>query len=220
LKDGGVNGHGGKLAVVETRITNGCDRRSAVDNSNDLVLIEGQRIRTPRLLLRPWADQDAAAALSVFGDEQVARWLAPAIDQVPDVGSMRALMARWAQQRVAPPSGRWAVEVAESGEVIGALALLPLPPDELDLEIGWQLAPGAWGKGYAAEAGHAVAHYAFASGADEIFAVVRPRNARGAATARRVGMEWVGETDKYYALTLQVYRLRKGDLHLPGPTDL
>jgi len=37
-----------------------------------------------------------------------------------------------------------------------------------------------------------VAHYAFASGADEIFAVVRPRNAQGAATARRVGMEWVG----------------------------
>ncbi len=186
-------------------------------NSNDRVLIEGQRIRTPRLLLRPWADQDAAAALSVFGDEHVARWLAPAVDRVPDVESMRALLARWAQQRVAPPSGRWAVEVAESGEVVGALALLPLPPDELDLEIGWQLAPSAWGKGYAVEAGHAVAHYAFASGADEIFAVVRPRNARGAATARRVGMEWVGETDKYYALTLQVYRLRKGDLHLSGP---
>ena len=54
-----------------------------------------------------------------------------------------------------------------------------------------------------------MAHYAFASGVDEIFAVVRPRNARGAATARRVGMEWVGETDKYYALTLQVYRLRR-----------
>ena len=85
-------------------------------NSNDLVLIEGQRIRTPRLLLRPWADQDAAAALSVFGDEHVARWLAPAVDRVPDVESMRALMARWAQQRVAPPSGRWAVEVAESGK--------------------------------------------------------------------------------------------------------
>jgi hypothetical protein len=46
-----------------------------------------------------------------------------------------------------------------------------------------------------------LAHYAFESGVDEIFAVVRPRNARGAATARRLGsMEWVGETDKYYAL--------------------
>ena len=189
-------------------------------NPHDLVLIEGRRIRTPRLVLRPWEEEDAAAAMAVFGDEHVARWLAPAVGRVVDLESMRALLTRWAGERVASPSGRWAVEVAESGEVIGAVALLPLPPDKLDLEIGWQLAPRAWGNGYAAEAGHAVAHFAFASGADEIFAVVRPRNARGAATAQRVGMEWVGETDKYYALTLQVYRLRKGDLHLPGPAGL
>jgi hypothetical protein len=25
-------------------------------------------------------------------------------------------------------------------------------------------------------------------------------------------MDWVGETDKYFGLTLQVYRLRPGDL--------
>lgn len=185
-------------------------------NPHDLVLIDGQQIRTPRLLLRPWAAEDADAALTVFGDEQVARWLAPAVGRIPDVETMRALLARWAGERVASPSGRWAVEAAASGEVVGAVALLPLPPDEVDLEIGWQLTPGAWGNGFAAEAGHAVAHYAFASGADEIFAVVRPRNARGAATARRIGMEWVGETEKYYALTLQVYRLRKGDLDLRG----
>ena len=43
-------------------------------NPHDLVLIDGQRIRTPRLLLRPWAVEDAATALSVFGDEQVG-WL-------------------------------------------------------------------------------------------------------------------------------------------------
>ena len=188
-------------------------------NPHDLVVIDGQRIRTPRLLLRPWAAEDADAALTVFGDEQVARWLAPAVDRIPDVETMRDTLARWAGERVASPSGRWAVEAAASGEVVGAVALLPLPPDEVDLEIGWQLAPGAWGNGFAAEAGHAVAHYAFASGADELFAVVRPRNARGAATARRIGMEWVGETEKYYALTLQVYRLRKGDLDLRGLAD-
>jgi RimJ/RimL family protein N-acetyltransferase len=191
-----------------------------VTNPDDLVLIDGRRIRTPRLLLRPWAAEDAAAALAVFGDEHVARWLAPAVGRVPDVETMRALLARWAGERVVSPSGRWAVEVAESGQLVGAVALLPLPPDKIDFEVGWQLAPGAWGNGFAAEAGHAVAHYAFESGVDEIFAVVRPRNARGAATARRLGMEWVGETDKYYALTLQVYRLRKGDLHLQRPAGL
>ena len=45
--------------------------------------------------------------------------------------------------------------------------------------------------------------------------VVRTQNGRGAATAQRVGMEWVGETEKYYDLRLQVYRLRKGELDVP-----
>lgn len=50
------------------------------------------------------------------------------------------------------------------------------------------------------------------SGLDELFAVVRPKNTRGAATAKRIGMEWVGETEKYHDLRLQVYRVRAGDL--------
>jgi RimJ/RimL family protein N-acetyltransferase len=46
---------------------------------------------------------------------------------------------------------------------------------------------------------------------DEVFAVARPHNKRAIATAGRLGMEWVGETDKYYDLNLQVYRLRAAD---------
>ena len=48
-------------------------------------------------------------------------------------------------------------------------------------------------------------------GIDELLAVVRPANRRAEATVRRLGMEWVGETDKYYDLRLQVYRLRPAD---------
>ena len=92
-----------------------------------------------------------------------------------------------------------------------------------DLELGYQLAPWAWGHGFAAEAGHALAHYAFNNGEEEVFAVVRPRNERGVRAARRIGMEWVGETDKYYDLRLQVFRLRKADLDTsalePGPVE-
>lgn len=78
--------------------------------------------------------------------------------------------------------------------------------------VAWHLAKQHWGHGHATEAGHAVAHHAFLRGEDEIFAVVRPNNKRAAATAQRAGMEWVGETSKYYGLRLNVYRLRSGDL--------
>ncbi|MET4927460.1 GNAT family N-acetyltransferase [Streptomyces sp. PSRA5] len=186
------------------------------------VIIEGFRISTPRLTLRPWAPDDAAAALPVYGEHEVSRWLAPALEPVSDLAAMETLIERWMAESATlePPQGRWAVSLRETGQLVGGVALLPLPPFGSDLEIGWQLAPDVWGQGLAAEAGHAVAHRAFESeaGVEELFAVVRPRNSRGAATARRVGMEWVGETEKYYNLSLQVYRLRKGDLDASGPT--
>jgi hypothetical protein len=31
-------------------------------------------------------------------------------------------------------------------------------------------------------------------------------------------MEWVGEADKYYGLTLQIYRLTAADLDYPEPS--
>lgn len=181
--------------------------------------IDGSRIQTARLVLRRWRLEDAKAALAVYGTDEVARWLAPAMARARDESAMRTVLRDWIAEcsGMQEPQGRWAVELASTGEIIGGSAVLPLPPDGLDLEIGWQLAPAHWGRGLASEAGHAVAHYAFSHGIDEVFAVVRTRNVRGIATARRVGMEWVGETDKYYRLPLQVYRLRQGDLDMPAP---
>ena len=174
---------------------------------------------TERLRLRPWTGDDADAALAIFGQWEVARWLTPAIPRVADRNEMRQLLARWITEHDESglPLGHWAIEIRDSGVVIGSVSLLPLPPGRTDLEIGWQINPPAWGHGYGAEAGHAVAHQAFLNGVSEVFAVVRLGNTRGVATARRVGMEWVGETDKYYGLTLQVYRLTAADLDCPEP---
>jgi RimJ/RimL family protein N-acetyltransferase len=173
-------------------------------------------ISTPRLTLRPWSVDDAGAALRVYGAADVARWLTPAMGRIPDEAAMREVLEQWLAEDAEAPQGRWAVELTGTGEVVGGVAVLTLPPEGDDLEIAWQLAPVAWGRGIAAEAGHAVARHAFAAGVDELFAVVRPQNARGAATAQRVGLEWVGETEKYYNLRLQVFRLRKGDLDVPA----
>ena len=92
--------------------------------------------------------------------------------------------------------------------------MLPLPPDE-EFEIGWQLHPDSWGHGYATETGLALAQWAFKQGIEQVIAVVRPANTRAVATVRRIGMEWVGETEKYHNLRLQVFRLRPGDLAEP-----
>ena len=108
-------------------------------------------VRSPRLTLRPWRAEDAEAALAVYGADDVARWLSPAMDRVPDANAMRALIERWQGEDLELPQGRWAVTVTETGEVVGGVAVLPLPPHGEDLVVAWQLAPHAWGNGYAAD---------------------------------------------------------------------
>ncbi len=171
------------------------------------------KLVTERLVLRRWNTDDAGAALGAYGDAEVARWLAPAMDRVHDLAAMRIVLQQWVAEdaRLMAPAGRWAIEHRQDRRVIGGATLLPLPPDE-EFEMGWQLHPQEWGHGYATETGLALARWAFEQGIEQVIAVVRPTNTRAAATVRRIGMEWVGETEKYHNLNLQEFRLRPGDL--------
>jgi RimJ/RimL family protein N-acetyltransferase len=175
---------------------------------------------TDRLTIRPWRLDDAPAALETYGHPDVARWLSPAMDRVHDLAAMRLLLQQWIAEdaRLAPPSGRWAIEHTADQRVIGGAVVLPLPPGDEDLEIGWQLDPDTWGNDYAGETTFALASWAFGQGVHELFAVVRPANTRAAATVRDNGMHWVGETTKYFGLELQVFRLRAADLDRAAPT--
>lgn len=185
------------------------------------IRIDGPIIQTGRLTLRPWQLTDAEEALEIFGAEDVRRWLAPGLDPVSDISAMRARLSSWQSPAGPPPLGHWAVVDQGTDQLVGSGQIIPLPPENRDLLIGYEIRPSQWGHGFGTEAGHALAHYAFQNGQTEIFAVVRSRNERAKATARKIGMEWVGETEKYFGLRLHVYRLRPGDLDRdpldPGP---
>jgi RimJ/RimL family protein N-acetyltransferase len=177
-----------------------------------------ERLVTERLVLRQWTADDAGAALSSYGDAEVARWLAPAMDRVGDEAAMRVVLQQWIaeDERMLTPAGRWAIELRDDGSVIGGATLLPLRPDD-EYEIGWQLRRDAWSHGYATETGRALAGWAFAQGLEQVIAVVRPTNTRALATVQRIGMEWIGETEKYHDLRLQEYRLLPADLAAVAP---
>ncbi|MCT2582026.1 GNAT family N-acetyltransferase [Actinophytocola gossypii] len=178
-----------------------------------------RELATERLTLRLWRVEDAQAALDIYGHAEVTRWLSPDMDGVPSLAAMRLLLQQWIAEdaRLPEPSGRWAIQRNADDRVIGGANLLPLPPGNEDLEIGWQLRPDTWGNGYATETTHALATWAFSRDVYEIFAVVRPGNARAAATVRNNGMHWVGETTKYFDTDLQVFRLRVADLNRTAP---
>jgi [ribosomal protein S5]-alanine N-acetyltransferase len=178
------------------------------------MVVDPAVLTTERLALRPWTVDDASAGLAIFGRDEVTRWLAPALRRIADEAAMRAALERWAAEdaEAEPPVGHWAVRRREDDALVGSITLRRLPPLAEDLELAWQFAPDHWGNGYATEAARAVAVWAFEASAQELYAVLRPANVRAERLARRLGMQWVGETDKYYDLRLQVFRLRRSDL--------
>ena len=158
---------------------------------------------TARLRIRDWSLDDAPTALDIQGRVEVMQWLG---DGPPvlcrDLDDARARIVRW-RGRDDPPLGYWAIEVTDGGRlhgrVIGSVLLVPLPNGDGEVEIGWHLHPGAWGLGYASEAATAALRHGFEGGLEEIHAVTHLTNGPSQAVCRRIGMEHLGVTHRWYA---------------------
>jgi RimJ/RimL family protein N-acetyltransferase len=179
---------------------------------------------TARLVARDWTAGDAEAAFDIYGRDEVTRWLGPQPRRpVPSLQAMRERLARMIRQaRVRPEYGLWPVVLRSTGELVGAVLLQPLPGDDGDVEVGWHLNPGHWGNGYATEAGRGVIALAFGPDRagleplDRVLAVVDPDNTRSQAVCRRLGMTHLGQSDRYYGVTLEVFQLGRGETSRPG----
>ena len=173
-------------------------------------------LRTERLLLRQWMPADAEAALAIYGDPEVTRWLG-GMQPVADVAAVRALFERMAERvsRYAPGMGGWALIRQDTGQPVGGALLKPLPDVDDQptdhIEIGWHLARHAWGRGYATEAGRRILQYGFDElGLDAIHAVVMFGNAPSIAVARRLGLDPMGTTAKFYGQELDLFTRTRG----------
>jgi RimJ/RimL family protein N-acetyltransferase len=88
--------------------------------------------------------------------------------------------------------GMWAVEVPGQAPFIGFVGLAHVPFDAHFtpcVEVGWRLAAGQWGRGYATEAARAALDFGFGQlGLDQIVAFTVPANARSVRVMERLGM--------------------------------
>jgi RimJ/RimL family protein N-acetyltransferase len=144
-------------------------------------------IRTDRLLLRQWRDEDLGPWAAMNADPEVREFFPELLTAEQAGASLHRFRARLAERGF----GWWAVEVAGTGTFIGMAGL-----DTVDeglpihgVEIGWRLAREAWGHGYATEAARAVLDDGFDRlGLPEILAVAVAGNERSQAVMRRLGM--------------------------------
>ena len=122
--------------------------------------MSGPVVRTERLILRPWRDEDLAPFAAMNADPEVMRHFpAPLTREQSDalVGRIRERFATrgWAQ---------WAVEVPGVAPFAGFIGL-SVPSFEAPfmpcVEIGWRLATACWGRGYATEGAKAALAFGF-----------------------------------------------------------
>lgn len=172
-------------------------------------------LETERLTVRPWKASDANRAMAIYGAPSVSPWLVPALSALDTPAAMRSTLLRWRDddEKGSGSAGHWAIQRRVDAELVGGLSLQYEPPGGESLTIAWVLAPSSWGNGYAAEACDALIRWAMhEQGATEVFAILQPDNARAAATAARIGMEWVTDLGHLQQGRYQVYRIRHGDL--------
>lgn len=170
-------------------------------------------LETERLVLRPWLLDDVATVWDIYSRWEVARFLGrtPAAMTAPE--QAEAAIRRWSGV-AGPPHGVWAITPRSTGGPVGSalMKLLPLSgsgePSQ-ETEIGWHLHPQAWGNGYATEAGARLVEHAWQHGLTEVYAVVYAENTASRAVCRRLGMEHLGPTDRYYDVTCELFRIAR-----------
>lgn len=166
---------------------------------------------TPRCVVRPWHPADAPRFLDTYRRWEVAQWLGTHPKPVKTLDEAEARITAWTEQNhAASLGGRWAVQRRGDGLILGTVVLIPLPDSEGEIEVGWHFHPDSWGQGFATEAARGALRYAYDHGVEEVLAVVRPDNHRSLAVCRRLDMEHLGRTTRYYGLELELFRVRRG----------
>ncbi|ALV31686.1 GNAT family N-acetyltransferase [Streptomyces sp. CdTB01] len=147
-------------------------------------------IRTPRLLLRSWHEDDLVPMADINGDPRVMRWIDDG--SVRDLDHTAADIERWEEEWDEEGFGLFAVELLASGELIGFTGLsVPefLPEVMPAVAISWRLGSQFWDQGYASEAAHATLEFALQDrGLDRVISISRVGDNASENVIRKLGM--------------------------------
>ncbi|MGN9795901.1 GNAT family N-acetyltransferase [Streptomyces sp. OZ13] len=167
-------------------------------------------IRTPRLILRRWDDDDLVPMADINADPQVMRWVD---DSSPhDLERTAEAIEQWEEEWDEEGFGLFAVELLASGELAGFTGLsVPefLPEVMPAVAISWRLGSQFWGQGYASEAAQATLEFALQDrGLDRVISISRAGDDASENVIRKLGMVLERETvHPEYGFPLRVHSI-------------
>jgi len=145
-------------------------------------------LRTARLAMRTWRDEDAARLAELHASPEMMRFLGGPMSRADCDAMLARMRAHWEAREL----GAWALTLRDTGELVG-LAGIVVPRFETRftpcVEILWRLAPAQWGRGLVTEAARAALDDGFDRLAfDEVLAFTVAQNERSWRVMDRLGM--------------------------------
>jgi ribosomal-protein-alanine N-acetyltransferase len=177
-------------------------------------------LRTKRLLLRRWRDDDLRVLSAINADPEVMEHFpAPLTSE-----QSAALIARNEASFEAHGYGLWAVQLRGESSLVGLLGALTVE-DDLPffpaVELGWRLGRAYWGRGIATEGAFAVSEHLFATlGLSELVAYTAVRNLRSQRVMERLGMRRDASEDFMHPKLRAEHPLAPHVLYRLRPNDL
>jgi RimJ/RimL family protein N-acetyltransferase len=172
-----------------------------------------RRLRTERLVLREWRDEDLDPFAALNADPEVMQFMPKLLSRDECVARIQSIRDHFREHGF----GLWAVEILDATPFAGFVGL-NIPRFEAPfmpcVEIGWRLARAAWGQGFATEAARAAAGFGFNElGLLEIMSYTVPDNVRSRRVMERLGMTHDPAGDFDHPLLAEEHPLRKHVLY-------
>lgn len=178
-------------------------------------------LRTRRLVLRDWTDDDLEPFAEMNADPAVMEHFPALLTRAESDAVAERLRALSAERGF----GFWAVAIPGEVSFAGFIGLsVPsfVPPFRCSspcIEIGWRLAKRAWGKGYATEGARAVLAHGFEKlGLDEIVSFTAVANTRSRRVMEKIAMTRIPEEDFDHPRVPEGHPLRRHVLYRVRPT--
>lgn len=161
-------------------------------------------LETPRLAMRLHHVDDVPFMLALSSDPEVWRYTGEGpLGQTDALGLVATLAQQYAQRRM----GRFMLVDRSTQRQLGWCGLKWLE-DTQEVDLGYRLARGEWGKGYATEAAQACVHYGFETlGHTRLVAKAARNNAASIRVLEKLGFTLVGE-DREEGMDNQRFELR------------
>ena len=165
-----------------------------IRHSDELVASFVPRITTPRLLLRAVRTSDLDVFASSFADPIAAEFVGGVVDRRAAWRMLATGVGLW----VLTGGGWWAVEMRETGHLVGTVGAFFRESAPDDVELGWTVLRSHWRQGIATEAARAAVTYAFEKHAvDQVLAHIDARNLPSVRVSAHLGMHYEGDVDFY-----------------------